>query len=46
MHAANWGGIATVAGLYVVFLAVGWRASRRVKSGTVAEMLGPLAPEL
>ncbi len=39
MHNANWGGIAAVAGLYLVFLLVGWRASRRVHKGTVAEIL-------
>jgi high affinity choline transporter 7 len=39
MHPANWGGIAAVIGLYAVFLAVGWSASRRVKLGTAAELL-------
>jgi high affinity choline transporter 7 len=39
MQQANWGGIAAVAGLYLAFLAVGWRASRRIKLGTVTELL-------
>jgi high affinity choline transporter 7 len=39
MSQVNWGGIAVVAGLYLVFLAVGWRASRRIKLGTITELL-------
>jgi Na+/proline symporter len=39
MHHANWGGIAVVAGLYAVFLVVGWMASRRHPLGTAAEFL-------
>jgi high affinity choline transporter 7 len=39
MHQVNWGGIAAVAGLYLAFLAVGWLASRRIKLGTVTELL-------
>jgi high affinity choline transporter 7 len=36
---ANWGGIAAIAGLYAVFLVVGWSASRRTKRGTAADLL-------
>jgi high affinity choline transporter 7 len=39
MHGVNWFGIAAVAGLYLVFLAVGFRASKRVTGGSVAELL-------
>ena len=39
MGQANWGGIAAVCGLYLMFLVVGWRASRRIKLGTVTELL-------
>jgi solute carrier family 5 (high affinity choline transporter), member 7 len=39
MDQANWGGIAAIGGLYVVFVAVGWAASRRLKLGTAAEYL-------
>ncbi len=39
MGEVNWGGIAAVAVMYLVFLAVGWRASRRIKQGTVTELL-------
>ncbi len=39
MHGVNWGGVAAVAALYLVFLAVGWRASKRVASGSVSELL-------
>ncbi len=39
MHGVNWGGIAAVAGLYLVFLAVGWRASKRVSGGSVTDLL-------
>ncbi|HEX3727461.1 MAG TPA: hypothetical protein VHV08_14505, partial [Pirellulales bacterium] len=39
MGQANVGGIVAVAGLYLVFLAVGWTAARRLRQGTVAEYL-------
>src|SRR5262245_39915028 len=39
MPEANWGGIAAIVGLYAVFLAVGWAASRRVKHGSAADLL-------
>ena len=34
-----WGGVAAVAGLYAVFLSVGWLAARRVKHGTASELM-------
>jgi solute carrier family 5 (high affinity choline transporter), member 7 len=39
MHEANWAGIAAVAALYAIFFAVGWRAMKRIKLGTPAELL-------
>jgi high affinity choline transporter 7 len=39
MHGVNWFGIAAVAGLYLAFLAVGLRASKRVAGGSVADLL-------
>ncbi|MGD9720972.1 MAG: sodium:solute symporter family protein [Pirellulales bacterium] len=39
MHGAHWGGIAAVALMYAVFIAVGWRAARRNTTGSVAELL-------
>lgn len=39
MHQANWAGIAVVAALYVMFFAVGLRASKRLNRGTAAEYL-------
>jgi len=39
MQQANWAGIAVVAGLYAIFIGVGWYASKRVKLGTAAELL-------
>jgi high affinity choline transporter 7 len=39
MQQANWAGITAVAGLYAVFLLVGWLGSRRIKLGTTADML-------
>ena len=39
MREANWGGIAAIAGLYVVFAVVGWWASRRHTAGNVVDLL-------
>jgi len=39
MRQVNWAGIAAVAGLYLVFLIIGWKASRRLKVGTAVELL-------
>src|ERR1700704_5351013 len=39
MHPVNWGGISAVVGLYVVFLFVGWRASRKEELGTAMDLL-------
>lgn len=39
MQEANWAGIAVVAALYAVFIAVGWYASRRVTAGSASELL-------
>ncbi len=39
MEGANWAGIAAVSLLYAAFLAVGWRASRRIKVGSATELL-------
>ncbi len=39
MREANWGGIAAIAGLYLVFAAVGWWASRRHTAGNVVDLL-------
>ncbi len=39
MQDVNWAGIATVSLLYLVFLAVGWRASRRITVGSATELL-------
>ncbi len=39
MEGANWAGIAAISVLYAVFLAVGRRASRRIKVGSAAELL-------
>lgn len=39
MQQVNWAGIATVVLLYAAFLWVGWRASKRIKLGTAAELL-------
>ena len=36
---ANWGGIAAVACLYLVFIAVGWSARGKIRSGSAAELL-------
>lgn len=39
MHDIHWGGVAAVVALYAVFLLVGWRAQRKVREGTVADLL-------
>ncbi len=39
MDQANWGGIAAVALLYTIFFAVGVRSMKRLKLGTVSELL-------
>jgi high affinity choline transporter 7 len=40
MREANWGGIAAIGGLYLVFAVVGWWASRRRSAaGSVADLL-------
>jgi high affinity choline transporter 7 len=39
MQQGNWAGIATIVLLYAVFLWVGWRASKRIKSDTAADLL-------
>jgi high affinity choline transporter 7 len=39
MQQVNWGGVAAVTGLYALFIVVGWKASRRLKLGTAAELL-------
>ena len=39
MGGIHWGGVAAVAGLYAVFLTVGWLAARRVKHGTASEFM-------
>ena len=36
---AHWGGILVIGGMYAVFLAIGWWASRRLTLGTAAEYL-------
>jgi high affinity choline transporter 7 len=35
----NWIGVLAVAGMYAAFIAIGWRASRRLTLGTAAEYL-------
>jgi high affinity choline transporter 7 len=35
----DWNGVFLVLGMYAVFIAIGWLASRRVKGGTAADMI-------
>jgi high affinity choline transporter 7 len=39
MGEVHWGGLAAVAGMYAAFLLVGWLAARKVKHGTVSELI-------
>src|SRR5262245_63704074 len=39
MTQLDYTGVAVVAGMYAVFLAVGWLASRKVQQGTAAELI-------
>jgi len=39
MGQVYWGGVAAVIAMYAAFLVVGWLASRKVKEGTVADLI-------
>lgn len=39
MNEIDWRGVAAVAGMYAVFLTIGWLAARKVKEGTTADLM-------
>src|SRR5262245_50847635 len=39
MSEIHWGGVATVGGMYAVFLLIGWLAARRAREGTATDLI-------